>query len=165
MILKTRRDTARFGAALGAKLAAGDCVALIGDLGAGKTTLTKAVARGMGITAPVTSPTYTLVQEITGPIPLFHADPYRLENPADALDFGFEEYFERGGVVIVEWADKIAELLPEARLTLRLEIDGEANDEGEAPRRVEISAAGQRYERIRGELLAQWNRDSESESA
>ena len=156
-------ETARFGEALGAKLGAGDCVALIGDLGAGKTTLTKAIARGMGIASPVTSPTYTLVQEYPGRIPLFHADPYRLENPADVLDFGFEEYFTRSGVVIVEWADKIAELLPEERLTLTLEIAGEPDEDGEAPRQLEITA-GTRYEQMKMELMAQWNQGCTTES-
>ncbi len=160
IILATRAETARFGMALGAKLRAGDCVALIGDLGAGKTALTKGLARGMGIVSPVTSPTYTLAQEYAGPIPLFHADPYRLENPADVLDFGFEEYFLRGGVVVVEWADKIAELLPAERLTLQLEIAGEPDDDGEAPRRLQIGAAGARYEQMKDELTAQWTAES-----
>ena len=162
IILKTRAEAAVFGVTLGGLLQAGDCVALIGDLGAGKTTLTKAIARGMGIAAPVTSPTYILVQEYPGRIPLFHADPYRLENPADALDFGFEEYFLRGGVVIVEWADKVAELLPEERLTLHLEIAGEPDEDGEAPRELEITAAGTRYEQMKRELAAQWKMESET---
>ena len=159
IILTTRAETYQFGQVVGALLRAGDCVALVGDLGAGKTTLTKAIARGMGIVSPVTSPTYTLVQEYPGMVPLFHADPYRLENPADVLDFGFEEYFTRGGVVVVEWADKIAELLPEERLTLRLEIAGDLNEDGEAPRKLKITAAGTRYEQMKSEINAQWDRD------
>ena len=153
ILLATRAETAQFGAALGGLLRAGDTVALLGDLGAGKTALTKAIARGMGITAPVTSPTYTLVQEYDGPVPLFHADPYRLENPADVLDFGFEEYFERGGVVIVEWADKIAELLPAERLTLQLEIIGEPDEDGEAPRRLTATANGTRCVQLLTEIM------------
>ena len=130
---------------LGKALRPGDVLALIGDLGAGKTTLTQGVARGMGITAPVTSPTYTLMQEYPGPLPLFHADPYRLENPAEIFSFGFEEYFERGGVVIIEWADKIAPLLPPDYLTLTLETAGEpADDETDVPRLLTAAANGPR---------------------
>ena len=159
--LHNREATARFGAELGARLRAGDVIALLGDLGAGKTTLTQAIARGMGITAPVTSPTYTLIQEIPGRIPLFHADPYRLERPEDALGFGFEEYFERGGVVVVEWADRIEPLLPPERLTLHLGMEKRDTNEwgfeemengDETPRLLNAMATGDRYLHLLAEL-------------
>ena len=151
MVWENREQTMSWGNALGKSLQPGDVVALIGDLGTGKTTLTQAIARGMGITAPVTSPTFTLIQEYPGCVPLFHIDPYRLERPEDVADLGFEEYFERGGVVIVEWADKVLPLLPPERLTLTLEIisDAPENPEtGEIPRSVIIEATGSHYIQI-----------------
>ena len=161
--------TRAFGRLLGAKLEAGDTLALSGDLGAGKTTLTQAIAEGMGIEAEVSSPTYALIHEYPGRISLFHADPYRLENAADALSFGFEEYFERSGVVVVEWAERVAALLPDERLDLTLEIApppvslnvslpdpaaADVPDTGltEAPRLLTLQAMGERYQRLLGEL-------------
>jgi tRNA threonylcarbamoyladenosine biosynthesis protein TsaE len=123
-LLIEKESTERFGQTLGALLRPGDMIALVGDLGAGKTTLTQAIARGMGITAPVTSPTFALIQEYLGSIPLFHFDTYRLERAEDLADLGFDEYTERGGVLVIEWADRIAPLLPPDRLTLRLKIEG-----------------------------------------
>ena len=128
--LNSRDETSLFGHLLGERLKAGDVVALEGDLGAGKTTLTQGIARGLGISSMVNSPTFSLIQEYPGRIPLFHCDPYRLESPASLYDIGFEEYFERGGVVVVEWANLVQELLPEERLTIRLEhLDTNASED------------------------------------
>ena len=165
-LLRTREDTFLFGKALGRLLESGDIIALIGDLGAGKTTLTQAIAQGMGIAEPVTSPTFTLVQEYgsdkngTGTA-LFHFDPYRLENAEDVHDFGFEEYLEREGVMVIEWADKIASLLPSARLTLTLREENITRDAlsadthganyfevDDTARTIEIEAAGASCEQI-----------------
>jgi tRNA threonylcarbamoyladenosine biosynthesis protein TsaE len=120
-------------------------MALVGDLGAGKTTLTQAIAYGMRITEQVTSPTFALAQEYAGRVPLFHFDPYRLDSPEALAEIGFDEYFERGGVIVVEWADKIALLLPEERLTLTL-MQPEEQAEAEDDVRILISeAVGARY--------------------
>ncbi|HZT42027.1 MAG TPA: tRNA (adenosine(37)-N6)-threonylcarbamoyltransferase complex ATPase subunit type 1 TsaE [Chthonomonadaceae bacterium] len=173
-LLRDRAETRRWGEALGARLQGGQVVALIGDLGAGKTTLTQAIARGMGVTAPVTSPTFTLVHEYAGRIPLFHFDAYRLERPEEMADLGFDEYLEREGVVVVEWADRVEPLLPAERLTLTLEIEeteegggkreeknpefaGETDDrdgEEDAPRRLTAEAAGSAYVVLLEELAA-----------
>jgi tRNA threonylcarbamoyladenosine biosynthesis protein TsaE len=147
-VLPTRAATSRFGEALGKRLQAGDTVALIGDLGAGKTTLAQAIARGCGITSQVSSPTFGLIHEYPGRIPLFHFDPYRLQRAEDLNDLGFHEFFERGGVVLVEWADMVDQLLPPDRITLRLEIDMdtepiELSEEG--PRMLDAQAGGERY--------------------
>lgn len=128
-LLGDRDDTLRFGLALGGRLRAGDVVALIGDLGAGKTTLTAAIGMGMGITQPITSPTFTLVQEYSGTVPLYHFDTYRLESAEEMFDLGFEEYLERPGVVIIEWADRIATLLPQERLNLALSLPEPEKDQ------------------------------------
>lgn len=167
-VVRTPDETRAFGAALGRLLKAGDVIALIGDLGMGKTTLAQGVAQGMGITESVTSPTFTLVQEYGRSLLLFHFDPYRLEQPEAMSDFGFEEYLERGGVVLVEWADKIAALLPPERLTLLMrEGNGKEEEkrrkgeketeqqEANATRLIEVKAKGMRYERLLAELAAQ----------
>jgi tRNA threonylcarbamoyladenosine biosynthesis protein TsaE len=122
-------------------------IALNGDLGAGKTTLTQAIARGMQITEAVTSPTFALAQEYSGRVPLFHFDPYRLDSAEAFADIGFDEYFERGGVIVVEWADKITMLLPEERLTLTLTLSDEPGLDfmEDAPRTVYAEAVGKRF--------------------
>jgi tRNA threonylcarbamoyladenosine biosynthesis protein TsaE len=153
--LENRAATLRAGRTLGALLRPGDVIALIGDLGAGKTTLTQGIAQGMGIDLPVTSPTFTLLHEYPGAIPLFHFDPYRLESAEEARDMGLDEYFTRQGVVVVEWADKVLSLLPAERLLIELvfaeEDAGELEGE-DTPRRCLVDAVGPRYE----QLLEAW---------
>src|SRR5476651_1152553 len=154
-VLPTAAATARFGEALGRRLHGGETLALIGDLGAGKTTMTQAIARGLGITGHVTSPTFGLIHEYPGRIPLYHFDPYRLDRVEDLYDLGVQEYFERGGVVVMEWAGRFAELLPRERLTLRMEIDAtsladEASDD--APRILEAEAQGAYYQALLADL-------------
>jgi tRNA threonylcarbamoyladenosine biosynthesis protein TsaE len=100
------------GECLGRLLRPGDVVSLSGDLGAGKTVFTKGIARGLGSADPVTSPTFTIVHEYRGRCPLFHMDVYRLDDPAELLDLGFDEYAGGEGVVVIEWGDRLKELLP-----------------------------------------------------
>lgn len=120
--LKNEEQTKIFGMDLGSRLQKGDILALIGDLGTGKTALTKAIARGMGITDTITSPTFTIVQEYTGGrLPLYHFDVYRINDPEEMYELGYEEYFFGEGVCIIEWADLIQELLPEETKIIRLE--------------------------------------------
>ena len=112
-VIKSESDTERFGLAIADGLRAGDVLALVGDLGTGKTTLTGYIARGLRITEMITSPTFTVVKEYySGRLPLYHFDVYRIEDADDAFERGIEEYFYRGGVCVVEWAEKIEELLP-----------------------------------------------------
>lgn len=100
----------------------GDIIAMIGDLGTGKTTLTKYIAKGLGISEVITSPTFTIVNEYrSGRLPLFHFDVYRLEDSAEIFETGIEEYFYMNGVCIVEWADMIAELLPDTTKCIFIE--------------------------------------------
>lgn len=112
--IKDERDTEKFGHALADRLRAGDVVALIGDLGTGKTTLTGYIAEGLGVKEMITSPTFTIVNEYrSGRLPLFHFDAYRLEGGEDVFQAGVEEYFYMNGVCVIEWADRIAEILPD----------------------------------------------------
>ena len=104
-------------------------IALTGDLGAGKTTLTKEIAKGLGVTENVTSPTFTIVCEYTsGRLPLFHFDLYRIGSWEEAFEAGLEEYFGRGGVCVIEWADRVPELIPEDALVIDISY-GEEEDE------------------------------------
>ena len=156
-LLRNLAETRQWGEALGARLQPGQVVALIGDLGAGKTTLTQAIARGLGVTAPVTSPTFTLIHEYAGRIALFHFDAYRLERPGEMADLGFDEYLEREGVVVVEWADRVLPLLPVEHLTLTLEIveDPSGSDgEEDGPRRLSAGVAGASYTALLEEIAA-----------
>ncbi len=116
-------ETEALGRRFGAILAPGDVVALIGPLGAGKTHLSRAIAVGLGITNPraVTSPTFVLIQEYHGPVPIFHFDAYRLSGSREFQDLGVDEYYEAGGVCLIEWADRVATALP-ARY-IRVEIE------------------------------------------
>lgn len=119
--MKEEAQTRQFGLELAKRLKKGDVVALTGDLGTGKTALTKYVAEGLGIQEPITSPTFTIVQEYpSGRLPLYHFDVYRLGGPEEMDELGYEEYFYGDGVCVVEWADLVEELLPED--ALRIEI-------------------------------------------
>ena len=103
----------------------GSVLALIGPLGSGKTSFVKGLASGLGLPArAATSPTYTLIHEYGGDPPFFHVDLYRLEGPRAVSELGLEEYFEYGGVVAVEWAEKAGDCLPEKTITVCFEIRG-----------------------------------------
>lgn len=122
VVIRSEEDTRKFGLELAKRLKPNDVVALIGDLGTGKTTLTKYIAEGLGITEMITSPTFTIVCEYhSGRLPLYHFDVYRLENGDDMFEIGADEYFTAGGVSIVEWADLVAEILPEDTLAVFIE--------------------------------------------
>jgi tRNA threonylcarbamoyladenosine biosynthesis protein TsaE len=107
--------------ALAALLEAGDVISLVGDLGAGKTAFAQGLARGLGVEGPVTSPTFTIVQEYEGRLPVAHVDVYRLDRLQDLYDLGFDELIDDGRVTIVEWGDLIAQALPPEHLVVRID--------------------------------------------
>lgn len=112
-LLQEEADTQALGLGLAQLLEPGDVVALSGDLGTGKTALTKAVAAGLGVTDMITSPTFTIVCEYTsGRLPLYHFDVYRISEPDELFEIGFEEYIYGEGVSLIEWADLIEDILP-----------------------------------------------------
>lgn len=114
-ITHSPEDTEKLGAALAQRLKPGTIIAYTGDLGAGKTAFTRGLAKGLGYTQPVTSPTYTIVNEyLGGRLPLFHFDMYRLASSDDLWDIGWEDYLERGGVCAVEWSENVADAMEDA---------------------------------------------------
>jgi len=124
---KSPEDTVRLGRILGKMLDQGMVVALSGGLGAGKTLLVKGIAGGLGVEdeGEVASPSFVLVNEYSGRFPVYHVDLYRLENPFEVEDLGWEEFFSGSGVTLVEWADKIPLVLPEERIEVQLYWIGE----------------------------------------
>ena len=124
-ITNSPEETEALGAALGKRLPAGTVIAYRGDLGAGKTAFTRGLARGLGCTEQVTSPTYTIVNEyLGGRLPLFHFDMYRLTSSDDLWDIGWEDYLDRRGVCCVEWSENVADAL-EDPITVTIDKLGE----------------------------------------
>lgn len=122
LTLKNEEETRQFGLDLAENLKAGDVIALIGNLGTGKTALTRYVAEGLGIHERISSPTFTIVKEYdSGRLPLYHFDVYRIADPEEMFNIGADEYFFGQGVCVVEWADMIEELLPENTKYIYLE--------------------------------------------
>jgi tRNA threonylcarbamoyladenosine biosynthesis protein TsaE len=130
------------GRQLGQHLFPGAVVALIGPLGAGKTFLVRAIAEGLGLTESrlVSSPTFVLIQEYPARLPIYHFDAYRLRSAQEFADLGVHEYFESDGVCLVEWADRVPEVLPVEHLTIAISSTGEKS------RRVNITCQGSLYE-------------------
>ncbi len=145
--LKNLEETQAFGIKLGKILQSGDIICLNGDLGAGKTTLTKSIGLGLGVSDYITSPTFTLINEYLGRVMVYHFDVYRLERAEELDDLGFDEYFYGKGVSIIEWADKIEKFLPKERLVLDIKRASHDNE-----RIIEIKGFGQRYSQILKEL-------------
>ncbi|QQY80102.1 tRNA threonylcarbamoyladenosine biosynthesis protein TsaE [Keratinibaculum paraultunense] len=147
IVLKGLKETEEFGEKLGSILKPGDIISLTGDLGAGKTTLTKSIGKGLGVEDYITSPTFTLINEYKGRINLYHFDVYRLEGSMDLYDLGFEEYIYSDGISIIEWGDKIEEVLPKERINIRIEKGAELDE-----RIIYIYGEGERFEQFIKEL-------------
>ena len=141
--------TEAFGRRLGELLFPGAVIALLGQLGAGKTHLTRAVAEGLGVRNPaaVNSPTFVLIQEYPARLPIYHFDAYRLSGPREFRELGTDEYFHGDGVCLVEWADKVEPALPAEHLRIEIHILDETR------RRFEVTATGGRYEELLGRLF------------
>jgi len=170
IISSSSAQTQSLGMHLGELVRGGELILLAGQLGMGKTTFTQGLAQGMGITATITSPTFTLLKEYTAQarfveytnqsnsstakphkLALYHFDLYRLDEPEEIVDLGFEDYFyDSDGVCVVEWADKASELWVPERLAINM------NMQGETERGLEFTATGTRY----SELLRQFQKNS-----
>ncbi|SHH36152.1 tRNA (adenosine(37)-N6)-threonylcarbamoyltransferase complex ATPase subunit type 1 TsaE [Tepidibacter thalassicus] len=144
--LKNEEETKEIGYKLGKLLNKGNVVCLIGDLGAGKTTITQSIAKGLGVDDYITSPTFTIVNEYEGRVPLYHFDVYRISSSEEMYEIGFEEYIYGQGVCIIEWANLIEDILPDNYLKLELNYK-------EDGREMILIPFGQEYEKIVKELL------------
>ncbi|MGF2614283.1 tRNA (adenosine(37)-N6)-threonylcarbamoyltransferase complex ATPase subunit type 1 TsaE [Rossellomorea vietnamensis] len=138
-------QTGEFAGRLGGMLKENDVLTLEGDLGAGKTTFTKGLAKGLGVKRNVNSPTFTIIKEYQGRLPLYHMDVYRLDDSFE--DLGFDEYFNGGGVTVVEWARLIKDQLPEERLAVTIM---RISDE---ERKIILEPSGDRYEKLCKEIF------------
>ena len=147
-VTRSTEETLELARAVGELLRPGDVVSLVGDLGAGKTVFARGVARALGVTELVVSPTFTIVREYEGRVPLVHVDVYRIDAVQELHDLGFEEVVRDDAVTLVEWGDKVDGLLPGDRLDVRL-MPGAADDE----RVVEIEGHGHSW-RARATELA-----------
>jgi tRNA threonylcarbamoyladenosine biosynthesis protein TsaE len=154
--MRSVQETIQFGKQLGQQLTGGEVLALTGDLGTGKTVLTRGIALGLGIPMDqVSSPTFTLIQEYPGSIPLIHVDLYRLERPSEIFALGLEEYFTPSTIVIIEWAERFPQILPSDHIAIRLE-HGETED----IRLLSVSGTGSRSIR----LVANIQKDRENQN-
>ena len=153
LVTRALDETRKAAAALAELLVPGDVVSLTGDLGAGKTAFVQGAAKALGVTEPVVSPTFVLVREYRGEMPIHHVDVYRLDRLQEVHDLGFEDLLDPGSVVFVEWGDAIEALLPDSHL--RIELRTEDGDN----RHLRVSARGPawapRWERLEG-LLQPW---------
>ena len=139
---QTADQTRAVGEAVGGLLEPGDVVSLTGDLGAGKTTFVQGAAPPLGVRDPVVSPTFTLVRQYRGDVPVYHLDIYRLDRVQDVLDLGLDEMLDGAGVVFVEWGDAIEGLLPEDHLQVELTLPDETDR-----RRLDVTGRGRTWDR------------------
>nr|WP_289039529.1 tRNA (adenosine(37)-N6)-threonylcarbamoyltransferase complex ATPase subunit type 1 TsaE [uncultured Allobacillus sp.] len=144
LFTKNDEETKAFAERLGELLRPNQVVTLDGDLGAGKTTFTKGLAKGLGVKRTVNSPTYTIVKEYRGRMPLYHMDVYRLEDSEE--DIGFDEYFSGEGITVIEWSDYIHPFLPERYL--KIQMKKISADE----RQILLQPIGEEYEKLIEEL-------------
>jgi len=149
MIIKASnlQDTDKIGKIIGESLKSGTVICLEGDLGAGKTTLTQSIAKGLEIHDYVTSPTFTIIKEYNGRLNLYHMDAYRLDSEDEMYDLGYYEYINSDGVCIIEWASKIKGLIPKSAINITININYENNN-----RELDINGEGEQFNIIEEEL-------------
>ena len=143
--INSLKDTEELAKIIASVLEKGTVLCLDGDLGAGKTTLTQFIAEEFGVDEYVTSPTFTIIKEYEGKLPLFHMDVYRIESEDDMYDLGFEEYIYSDGVTIIEWSNNIINILPKDRINIYIEREEES-------RLLNISGKGKVYDKLTEEL-------------
>ena len=143
--LENEEKTREIGSKLGELLTPKSVICLIGDLGAGKTTMTQSLARALGVDDYITSPTFTIVNEYEGRMPLYHFDVYRIGSSEEMYDIGFDEYIDGDGVCIIEWANLIEDILPDEYLYIEMNYK-------ETGREMILTPKGEKYEEIVKEL-------------
>lgn len=150
------KDTFELGKRMGEAAKKGEVYCLNGELGTGKTVFTKGFAAGLGVLEPVSSPTFTIVQEYTdGRLPFYHFDVYRLEEAEEMEEIGYLDYFYGEGVCLIEWADRIEELLPKKRITLRIKKE---LPKGLDYRKIEVILIGEKEkDRVSAKKSTEWS--------
>ena len=156
---KSPEDTKELGAALASLVRSGDVILLAGDLGAGKTTFTQGFGRGLGVTDPITSPTFTLLRHHPGRLQLLHADVYRLDHLEEISDLSLSELVEEDSVAVVEWGDKAEAALPADFLEIRIEFSDDSDDDRVFAMRPVGSGWAARYDDLAG-ALGRWSAGS-----
>lgn len=146
IIVDNLKETMKLGEKIGSLVNSGDILCLTGDLGTGKTHFVKGLALGLKISEPITSPTFTLVNEYEGRLKLNHFDVYRIEEPDEINTIGFDEYIFSSAVSIIEWSDLIQEFIPEENLHIHIE---KLPEKGVDFRKIKISYTGERYSYIK----------------
>ena len=139
-------ETKQIGKIIGMCLDKGDVLCLDGDLGVGKTSLTQFIAREFGVDEYITSPTFTIIKEYEGRLPFYHMDVYRLDSADDMYDLGYEEYIYSEGVTVIEWSEKVKEILPEERINIYIKrVDDDK-------RTLHIEGTGKTFDKLIREL-------------
>ena len=131
-VTKSAAETIELGRALASQLKPGDLIAFYGDLGAGKTTMIKGIAAGLGVVGVVKSPSFVIASEYAGRLPVYHIDLYRLDQNSDFASIGLDAYIEGDGACLIEWAERAEKVLPASAIRIRMSVEG-------AARRIEIS--------------------------
>ncbi len=149
IVTQSAQETFQAGYRLGSILEKGDVVCLTGGLGTGKTAFTGGIAAALGIEGYITSPTFTILNEYEGKVPLYHFDVYRIADPSEMFEIGFEEYVEGNGIVVIEWAELIKDILPGAYINVVIEKDFKA---GPDVRKLSFQWIGDRYAQYEGRL-------------
>ena len=147
---RSPEETQRFGRELGHLAMPGDVILLVGNLGAGKTCLTQGIAWGLDIDGYARSPSFVVVNEYRGRLPMYHIDLYRLDNIAEIAELGLDDYLYGHGLCVIEWADKAHDLLPTQNLLIKIDMTGDNE------RKLEMTPHGERYK----EMLAHFKRGS-----
>ncbi|MCM8783663.1 MAG: tRNA (adenosine(37)-N6)-threonylcarbamoyltransferase complex ATPase subunit type 1 TsaE [Candidatus Omnitrophica bacterium] len=142
-ITKSEAETKKLGENLGKNLISGDVLCLVGELGSGKTVLVKGIARGLGILEElINSPSFILIREYSSKLNLYHFDLYRLKTLGEIESLGWEEYLSKKGVLVIEWADKMEEVLPQEHLRIEMKIFSEKK------RKIKLIPKGKRYKEL-----------------
>jgi tRNA threonylcarbamoyladenosine biosynthesis protein TsaE len=147
-------ETQRLGKELGQMARSGDVILLIGNLGAGKTCLTQGIAWGLNIDGYARSPSFVVVNEYRGKLPMYHIDLYRLDNIAEVADLGLDDYLYGKGLCVIEWADKALDLMPPQNLLIKIDLLGDNE------RMLELTPHGQQYVEMLNQMkreIKQWN--------
>ena len=155
LISRSPEDTRKIGAIIGKLAVPGDVLLLEGKLGAGKTCLTQGIALGLGIDDYVLSPTFVIMRELYGRLPLYHIDLYRLDDIEESMDLGLDDYFYGDGLSVVEWAEKAIGIMPRGHLMIRIDY---IND---TKRRLLLEPSGERYKKFAERIMSSFTNSHE----